>query len=49
MMKKLHEQGYSLREIAGELELAGIPPKRGGEWQKYSIYKIISNCNRIPA
>ena len=49
MMKKLHEQGYSLREIAGELELAGIPPKRGGEWQKYSIYKIITNCDRIPA
>lgn len=47
MMKKLHEQGYSLREIAGELELAGILPKRGGEWQKYSIYKIISNCDQI--
>jgi len=47
MMKKLHDQGYSLREIAGELELAGILPKRGGEWQKYSIYKIISNCDRI--
>jgi len=41
MMKKLHEQGYSLREIAGELELAGIPPKRGGEWQAGSVKKIL--------
>jgi|GEM_PF-1128704 len=37
MMKKLHDQGYSLREIAGELELAGISPKRGGEWQAGSV------------
>ncbi len=41
MMKRLHDQGYSLREIAGELELAGIPPKRGGEWQAGSVKKII--------
>ncbi len=37
MMKRLHDQGYSLREIAGELELAGISPKRGGEWQAGSV------------
>jgi len=43
MIQKLREEGCSLRQIAGRLNEAGIPSKKGGKWYASSVRYILSN------
>lgn len=43
MIQKLREEGFSLRKIAGRLNKAGIPSKKGGRWYASSVRYILSN------
>jgi len=43
-MKDMRNNGYSLREIAFELELEGIRPKASSHWQAMSVRKVITRC-----
>jgi len=40
---KLCSKGLSLNDIAKTLNSAGIPAKRGGQWNKQSVHKILHN------
>ena len=40
---KLCSRGLSLKDIAKTLNAAGIPAKRGGQWNKQSVHKILHN------
>ena len=40
-MKDMRNNGYSLREIAFELELEGIRPKASNHWQAMSVRKVL--------
>jgi len=41
-MKAMRKEGYSLRDIAFELELEGFKPKASTHWQAMSVRKVIS-------
>ena len=41
VMSRLHDQGYSLRAIAAELDRQGLAPKAGGRWQAKSIANVL--------
>jgi DNA invertase Pin-like site-specific DNA recombinase len=41
---KLHEEGRSLRAIAGELNRTGIPSARGGGWHASSVRRILTEA-----
>jgi len=42
-----HAGGASLRAIAGELERAGLRPKRGGKWHAKTIRDLIADTRRL--
>jgi len=42
-IKAWHKEGLSLREIAGRLNDAGVPTKKGGTWYASTINNILKN------
>lgn len=40
---RLREEGCSLREIAGQLNRAGVPSKNGGQWYASTIRYLLQN------
>ena len=41
MIGRLHKRGLSVREIGRELDKAGVPPRKGGRWQKTMVHLIL--------
>ena len=46
ILKKLREQGKTLRAIARELNRRGIRAGRGGPWQHSSVWNVLALANR---
>lgn len=41
LMKERKQAGWSLREIAQELDARGFPPRKGEKWHPYSVSRIL--------
>ena len=40
-IEALHEQGFSLREIAKRLREEGVPTRRGGDWHASTVRAVL--------
>jgi hypothetical protein len=44
-----HEQGKGLTEIAELMNESGMPAKRGGSWDKHTVYNLLRRRGKIVA
>jgi len=41
VVRKIHQQGLSLRETANLLNQQDIPARRGGKWSAAQVYRVV--------